>query len=226
VGAEASEKGKKNALEETAAPAILKSIAWTVDKDYVLGADDKSQFKYGERLVAATSEVTKRSDTTGDCVPRNQSTRKADLGLEDQPNLEGPRAPEALARVDVARRVVLAAMEAGARKVLQVKPGEATYQPLDGNAGFLRRIPVTVLFEGGTQELARLLATFEQEGTFLEVGSCRVGRAKDSRPEEGRLEIEVELAALTVEKQAPEGASEQPKGDDHGPKPPRRRRDR
>ena len=231
VGQEATEKGKKNALEETAAPAILRSIGWTVDKDYLLASDDKNPtLTYQGRTVAATDEVTKRADRTGVTIPRNPGTRKADLGFEESPNLEGPRAPEALARIDVSRRIVLGAMEAGTRKILQVRSSEATYTALDGNAGFLRRIPVTILFEGGTQELARLLATFEQEGAFLEVGSCRVGRVKDSRPEEGRLEIEVELAALTVEKQAPEGASTDPSkpSDDPGRKPPvrRPRRDR
>jgi hypothetical protein len=227
VGLEASEKGKKNALEETAAPAILRSIAWTVDKSFVLGANDKAQFVYPQALVNASDEVTQSADHSGTKLPRG-STNKADLGLDDNPTLDGARASEALAKVDLARRIALAAIEAGARKLLQIRPGEATYQPLDGGAGFLRRLPVGITFEGGTQELAALLATFEQEGRFLEVAQCHVGRVKDARPEEGRLEIELELAAFTVEKEAPAGAQDSPKSPDNpGRTPPvRRRRDR
>lgn len=225
---ESAEKGKKKSLEETAAPAILKALTWTVDKDYVLGAGEKNPAViYADLASKATLEVTRVANNLGIKIQRNQATQKADLGLDESPNLEGPRASEALARIDLARRVMLALLEARVSRVAQVRPGEASYQALEGGGGFLRRIPVTIVFEGGTQELAKVLATFEAEGAFLELGSLRTARIKDSRPEEGRLEVDLELGALTVEKEAPAGTATDKPGNDPG-KPPviRRRRDR
>src|SRR5581483_9286114 len=129
----------------------------------------------------------------------------------------GPRAAEALARCDVTRVVVGAALEVGIVQIDDVRQPPATYEPLEGGAGFLRRIPVGLVFEGTTAQLAALLAQFEpyedktsgkrvHDGRFLELGACRVTRAKDSRPEEGRLQIEAELGAPTIEREAPPDA--------------------
>lgn len=227
---EAGEKGRKKSLEDTAAPAILKAITWTVDKDYLLAPDEKSPaLVYPGHASTATDEVTRMADRTGIPIPRTASTHKADLMLEDSGSLEGPRAAEALARVDLARRVALALLDARVRKITQIHPSEASYTALEGSSGgFLRRLPVSVTFEAGTQELAHVLAAFQSEGAFLELGSLRTGRVKDSRPEEGRLEIDLELAALTVEKDAPAGSvtENKPSSDPGGKQPPKRRRDR
>jgi hypothetical protein len=112
-------------------------------------------------------------------------------------------------------------------KVIQVRQPSATYEPLEGGAGFLRRIPVGLVFEGNTLNLAQLVAKFETDptdgqGKFLELDACRVRRARDSRPEDGRLEIEVELSALTIEKEAPADASATP-GENRRPRGSRRR---
>lgn len=226
-GKEGVERGKKIALEDKAAKDILSSVTWTVDRAYVLGESDakNSSIAYLKRAASAAEDVGRRADKAGTNLPRKADSRLPDLGFEDGSNLEGPRAAEAVARCDLTRRIVIAAIDVGVAKIMAVRQPEATYQPLEGGAGFLRRIPVSLSFEGSAQDLAKLVLAFQQEGSFLELGSCRVTRAKDGRPEDGRLDIDVELGALTVEKEQPEDAKSPGDPDRGGRKRPPRRRD-
>jgi hypothetical protein len=234
AGAEAVEKGKKIALETTAAPAITKAVTWTVDPKYLLAEEERSKspaIAYARRVSMASEEVGRKADKVGTPLPRNQDSKQPELGVESGGTLDAAHAPEALARVDVARRILLAAIDAGVSKVVALRHAEATYDKLEGDAGFLRRIGVTVAFEGTAQDLARFVSAFEVDQSFLELSQCRVRRAKDARPEEGRLEVELEVGALTVEKEKPEDAKAgaQTQNPDDAPirRPPpgRRRRD-
>lgn len=225
-GQEAAEKGKKVALEEKARPAIESAVAFSIDPGYLLSEDEKKNatIAFARRRALAADEVGKKADRGGATIPRKES-HQPDLGFEEDVTVEGARAAEALARCDVTRTVVGAALDVGVQKIIAVRQNGASYEPLEGGSGFLRRIPVAIVFEGSTQKLAALLARFEQDGAgkFLELGACRVQRMSDSRPEEGRLQIEVELAALTIEKEAPADASATP--GDSRPRPRGRRRD-
>lgn len=227
-GQEAAEKGKKQALEEKARPAIESAVTFQVDKAFLLTEDEKKNatIAYARRRALAAEEVGKKADRAGAKIPR-RGANQPNLGFEEDITVEGPRAAESLARCDVTRAVVGAALDVGIFKIEDIRQPGATYEPLEGGTGFLRRVPVGLVFEGTTYQLSQLLARFEQEGTgrFLELGTCKVSRTRDSRPEEGRLTIEVELAALTIEKEAPPdstSSSAQP-GDPR--RPPRRRRD-
>jgi hypothetical protein len=226
-GKEGVERGKKIALEDKAAKDILASVTWTVDRSYILGEADakNSSIAYLKRTASAAEDVGRHADKAGTILPRKAESRLPDLSFEDGANLEGARAAEAVARCDLTRRVMNAAIDAGVTKFLAVRQPEATYQPLEGGAGFLRRIPVSLTFEAGAQELAKLLLSFQQEGSFLELGACHVTRGKDARPEDGRLDIELELGALTVEKEQPDDAKSPSDENKGGRKPPRRRRD-
>ncbi len=223
-GQEAAEKGKKIALEEKARPAIESAVAFTVDPGYVLSEEDKKHSNaLPKRRASAAEEVGKKADRTTAQIPRKDANLP-DLGFDDDAKAEGPHEAEAFARCDVTRYVVGSALDVGVMRVISVRQPNATYEPLEGGSGFLRRIPVAIVFEGTTQQLASLLAVFEKDGSgrFVEVGVCRVTRMPDSRPEEGRLQIELELGALTIEKEAPADAqstSTEQKGR------PRRRRD-
>ncbi len=225
-GQEAAEKGKKQALEDKARPAIENAVTFQVAKPFLMTEDDKKNptIAFARRRSLASDEVGKKADTKGAKIPRKNANQPS-LGFEEDVTVEGSRAAEMLARCDVTRTVVTAALDVGIMKVDDVRQPGATYEPLEGGGGFLRRIPVSIVFEGTTLQLAQLLGKFEQEsaGKFLELGTCRVTRTRDSRPEEGRLTIEVELAALTIEKEAPVDASSTPAGNDR--RPTRRRRD-
>jgi hypothetical protein len=225
-GQEAAEKGKKIAIEEKARPAIEQAVAWVVDKGFLLAEDDKknANIAYAKRRMVAGEEVSNKADKAGAVIPRKEN-RQPELGFEDDATVEGARAVEALARCDVTRQVVGAALDAGVTKILAVRQPVASYEPLEGGAGFLRRIPVDLVFEGTTVEAARILAAFEVESHFLELGAFRMGRVKGAPAEEGRLEIEIELAALTIEKEAPADAATTGPSTDPNRRPTRRRRD-
>jgi hypothetical protein len=212
-GQEAAEKGKKQALEEKARPAIESAVTFSIDPAYLLADDARKDgtLAFASARARVADEIGRKADKAGAKIPRKDS-RQPELGFEEDVRVEGARAAEALARCDVTRQVVGAALDVGILNLLAVKQIGSSYEPLEGGNGFLRRIPVALVFEGTTAQLANLLAQFQRDqgGKFLELGACHVGRLHDSRPEEGRLEIDVELAALTIEKEAPPDAASTP----------------
>lgn len=223
-GQEAAEKGKKQALETKARPAIESAVVFTIGERYLLKEDEKKNatIAYASRRAMAAEAVGKKADSARIQIPR-KGANQPNLGFAEDTTVEGAAASEALARCDVTRAIVCAAIDAGVTKIEDVRQTPATYEPLEGGAGFLRRIPVGLVFEGTTAQLAKLLASFEEPGRFMELTVCRVSRSRDSRPEEGRLTIEVELGALTTEKEAPADAQSSSTGETR--RPTRRRRD-
>ncbi|MBI3725853.1 hypothetical protein HY251_18145 [bacterium] len=229
-GAEANEKGKKKALEEKAAPEVRKTVIWTVPPDFVPKADDALPGATYEKLrAAAVDDMGKRADKSGVMMQRT-SEHRVELGLSGADGVTGPVLAEKFARVDLTTRIANAVLDAGVKKVDKIEQKEAGYSQLEGSEaekpGFLRRLPCTVTFEGTISQLAKVLATFEVEGSFLEVEACDVRRSKEAKPDgtDGRLTVSLTLTALTIEKDAPADSVKDP-GEDN-PKKHHRRGDK
>lgn len=195
--AEGLEKGRADALSERLEPALTRALLWQPAAEFVLPAGEASPaLFYASALSQAVSEVERHAARWNAQVPRGA----AGLGLAEQVN--DAAVPEALARADLARRLLLELLDAGVRQVSALSAGEARYEPRQGG-GFLRVLAARARFAADPAVLEAVLAAFAVEGSFLEVQSCELLRAGGSGPS---LSAELTLAALSVVEQPPEGA--------------------
>lgn len=225
-GKEGLEKGRRDGLTKSH-EAVMASLAWDAEEPFKLPAGEKNLpiFVAGAANAAAEA-IGRRSDRDGVKAPRTAQ----ELGIDAaDAKDDAARAQELLARADVVKRVVLAAIEAGARRVGPVRQAESRYldQPAKGDKPqFLRVLPIKVSLEIDAKGLAKLLDRFEEKGRFLEVNGLRASRPKD-QGEAGRLEVDVELVQVAVVDAAPvdsKGRSAPGPGEDEGRRRPTRPR--
>ncbi len=195
--AEGLEKGRAEALSQRLEPALTRALLWEPAAEFVLPEGEASPaLFYASALSKAVSDVERHASRWNAQVPRSAAA----LGLAEQVNHAA--VPEALARADLARRLLLELLDAGVRQVSALSAGEARYEPREGG-GFLRVLSVRVRFAADPAMLDAALAAFAVEGSFLEVQGCELLRASGSGPS---LSAELTLAALSVVEQPPEGA--------------------
>ena len=199
-GAEGREKGRAKALEEKAEPALVNTLTWKTASGFTLPKGEKSPVLfYATALSKAIGDIERRADKSNAKVPR----RAGELGLQTE--VEDPVVEESLARADLVRGVVIRLLDAGVRDLSFVEPGDAVYQARQGDARFLRTVPIRVSFTATTQLLAKVLAKFQVQGAFLQVRGCRIAR-ESSKPGSA-LVVELDLQALNIVASSPRGAS-------------------
>ncbi len=196
--AEGLEKGRAAALGERLEPALTRALLWRADSQFVLPEGEASPaLFYASALSKAVGEVQRHAARWNARVPRGA----AGLGLPEE--VTDAAVPEALARADLARRVVSALLDAGVREVAAVDPQEARYEARQGDERSLRVLPLRVSFTAGPRQLDAALAAFQVEGAFLEVDRCELLRAEGPG---GSLQVELSLLALDIVAQAPSEA--------------------
>jgi hypothetical protein len=205
-GAEGREKGRAESLETDLEPAVLKSLMWEPSPKLVLPAGEGDPVLwYATALREATSDLQRRVERVNAKFP----FRPADLGLQE--GLEAPMVVEALAKVDLVRGVLVRLLEVGVMELVSVDPGDARYEPRQGDGRHLRTLPLRVVFQGDARLLADVLARFQVKGSFLQVTGCQV-RRQGKQPGAGVVG-ELDLQALSGVDALPQGrASKAPSG--------------
>ena len=175
-GAEGLEKGRAQALTDKLEPALLQALLWRPDAVYVLPEGEKSPVLfYTETLSKAVKEIERHAARWNAKIPQGADA----LGLPAE--VGEAEVPEALARVGLIRRVLMKLLDAGVREVRSIDPDTAEYAEREADGRFLRQLPLTLVFEGHTELLAKVLGELQVEGSFLEVTGCRLSR--DEEPE-------------------------------------------
>jgi hypothetical protein len=216
--AEGLEKGRADALGAKLEPAVLRAVGWKADAGYELSSKETSAALYYASLASkAATEVESAAGRWNASVPKGSQG----LGLPADP-AKG-RVGEALAQVDLHRRLAIKLLDAGVRTIAKLDGQDPRYLPRDGGKGFVRQLPVRVTFQASAATLAKALAELQVEGSFVELLSCRVavrpGKPGVSDPEP--LEVELEVQALSLVEALPEGvasAADQPRGGRRGPR--------
>lgn len=202
-GAEGREKGRADALATKLEPALTKTVMWAPQAGFVLPEGDKSPaLFYDSARRKAISAVTRHGERWNASLPSPES-----LGLPEQIDPAG--VPEGLAKADLLKRVLTKVLDAGVRTVRSVDLGNVEYHERQGDDKLLRQMPVQVTFTGSIELLAKVLAEFQVEGSFLEVTTCTISRGGD-KPGAG-IEIDLNLQALSIvpKSAVPTGAAEQ-----------------
>lgn len=193
LGAEGLEKGRAAALGERLEPAVLDALLWRPDEGFVLPKGEKSGLMYYSDVASRAAKAV--ADKAAESNAQVPTTTQA-LGLVTEP--EEARVPEALAQVDLVRRLVLRLLAAGVRNVSRVELLDATYQAREG--GYLRQLPARLTFRARSETLARALGELQVAGSFVEVLGCRVTRERGAGEP---LLVELEVQALATVEQAP-----------------------
>ncbi len=192
-----------------------------------VGPETKAALELGRRPAAPEDFELRKGDDPQIKLVRARERVEQALAEAERRGLEPPKdpglarqarddqVPELLAVLDVAERVLRAAVEARVAKIDALAPLEAELieasPPPEGDAGaaaaaggaagaesggprpVLRRAPVRLAFTAPVDALQAFLATFQRSGSFLEVATLAVSRADD-----GRVKAEIELAGLTL----------------------------
>jgi len=196
--AEGLEKGRAVALADRLEPNLARSLLWRADPEFVLPAADASPALFhASALAKVAADVERRAARWNAQVPRGA----AGLGLPEEVDTDA--VPEALARADVVRRLVLSLLDAGVRRLEAVTPEAVDYEPR-GDGKLLRVLPVQVRFGGDLALIERVLAGLWGEGSFFEVEACELIRSTAGSE---TLEAELTLRALSVVDQAPPRAA-------------------
>ena len=199
-GAEGLEKGRAKALEEKAEPALVEALMWRSAEAFTLPAKEKSPVLfYATALSKALRDIERRADKTNAKVPR----RAGELGLHE--GVEDPMVVEALARADLVRGVVIRLLDAGVTEITFVEPSDAAYRPRKGDERFLRTMRIRVAFVGTTRLLARVLNTFQVQGSFLQVRGCQIRR--ETKRSGASLVVDLDLQSLVIVDETPRGVS-------------------
>ena len=198
-GAEGLEKGRNTALAKDLRPSVLGVVGWTGDSEFALPKGDRPALFYAGAVQAAERRLLEAASTWNAEVPRNAQA----LGLPSE--VEDAMVVETLARLDVSERVIRMLMDAGVRQVSGFVPQEVTYESPPGLGGHLRAIPFEVTFAGGPSVLGKVLRQLTEEGSFVEIVSCRVERTGDG-PTAG-VEVLLTAQALSLVDTIPEQAT-------------------
>lgn len=216
--AEGLEKGRAEALGARLEPAVLRAVGWTLDPAYELPKGAKSPgLLYASLAARAATEVESAASRWNASVPKGSQG----LGLQVDP--AAGRVGEALAQVDLHRRLTIKLLDAGVRTITKLDPQDPRYLPREAGKGFVRQLPVRVTFQASATSLAKALAELQVEGSFVELLSCRVS-VRPSKPgvsDAEPLEVELEVQALSLVEAMPEGvasADAQPRGGRRGPR--------
>lgn len=219
-GKEGLEKGRKDGLTRSH-EAVLAQLQWESEKGFELPAGEKNfTIVVTDAASRAAEAIVRAADREGVKAPRNAQ----DLGIDADVREDAARALEQLARADVLKRFILAAIEAGAKRIGPIKSLEARWTeqpPRDGKPAFLRVVPFSIGLECDARTLARILDRFQEKGRFLELVRARATRAKDAG-ESARLDVELELDQVAIVDAAP--TDDKHKGSDDGGRRPTRPR--
>jgi hypothetical protein len=197
-GAEGLEKGRALALAEKLEPSLAQTLLWKSDPAYLLKEGEGSPaLFYDNARHTAVGRVERHAARWNAQVPKGA----AGLGLREEVPAE--EVVEALAWADLVHRVVVKLLDAGVREITSVAPAEAQYPKREG-PGYLRQLPLGLTFTADVALLAKVLAAFQVQGEFLEVGACRVTRGK------GGLDVELELIGLSIVEERASGAAAGP----------------
>ncbi|MEZ6183858.1 MAG: hypothetical protein R3F62_02485 [Planctomycetota bacterium] len=215
-GAEGLEKGRHAALDKDLKPAVLGVLGWTSDPEFVLPQGDRSpRLFYAAAVTKAVERVSDAAATWNAEVPRDA----ASLGLPVE--VDDALVPEALARLDVIERVVRILLDAGVRRISDLRPEQVAYVSPQGLGGHLRAVPFEVSFSGGPSVLQKALKGLTEEGSFVEVLGCRVERTGEG-PQAG-VEVTLSAQALALVDAIPEAAKSQTQSSGGGGRGRRRR---
>lgn len=216
--AEGLEKGRADALGAKLEPAVLRAIGWKLEPAYELPKGEKSpELFYASLAAKAATEVESAAARWNASVPKGSQG----LGLQVEPNKA--RVNEALAQVDLHRRLAIKLLDAGVRTISKLDPQDPRYAPRDAGKGFVRQLPVRVSFQASAASLAKALAELQVEGSFVELLSCKV-TVRPGKPGVAQaepLDVELEVQALSLVEAMPEGvasADAQPRGGRRGPR--------
>jgi len=217
--AEGLEKGRAEALGARLEPAVLRAVGWRLEPAYELPKAEKSpELLYASLAAKAATEVESAASRWNASVPKGSQG----LGMQGQP--AKTRVGEALAQVDLHRRLAIKLLDAGVRTIAKLDAQDPRYLPRDAaGKGFVRQLPVRVTFQASAATLAKALAELQVEGSFVELLSCKV-TVRPSKPGVAisePLEVELEVQALSLVDAMPEGvasADAQPRGNRRGPR--------
>lgn len=213
-GKEGLEKGRAAALEESLEPALGQALYWSPVEGFTLpeGEGSPALFYDGARH-GAVEKVKRHADRWNAQVPKGA----AGLGLREE--VTPPEVPEALAWADLVHRVAIKLLDAGVRRIDAVEPRAARYHKREGDAKFLRELPLALTFEAGTELAAKALETLQKPGVFLELRECRLTRKGDDP--KAPLEVSVELIALSLVDALPQNAEASAEAGGGGRRPTR-----
>jgi hypothetical protein len=196
---EGLEKGRAAALGDKLEPSVLRTVLWTPEPSFQLPANETSPGLFYSTAASRTAkDIVEHAARWNATVP----STSGDLGLPAE--VDAARVQDALAEADVVRRVVTRVLDGGVRTVKTVAPGDPTYTQRDGATGFVRAVPLRLVFEATTATLAGALAELQVEGSAVEVVDLTVQRVTRAGGAEV-LEVELAVQALTVVEQAPAG---------------------
>jgi hypothetical protein len=217
--AEGLEKGRADALGARLEPAVLRAVGWKLEPAYELPKGERSpELLYASLAARAATEVESAASRWNASVPKGSQG----LGMQGQP--AKTRVGEALAQVDLHRRLAIKLLDAGVRTIAKLDPQDPRYLPRDAaGKGFVRQLPVRVTFQASAATLAKALAELQVEGTFVELLACKVTvrPGKPGMAQAEPLEVELEVQALSLVEAMPEGvasADAQPRGGRRGPR--------
>lgn len=197
---EGIEKGRTEALQGNLEPQIFTRLIWTLNSQRVVPKDA------GNRYILFTAKRREAKLKMRDAAKFDNIPLPKTYGFLNEANED--LVDEHLVRLDVTENLVITLIKGGANKIFRVSQGKTSYDPLifaQGDAKFLRRLPVSIECEIESNKIPAVLEAFQNSGKFLQVDGFEI--LKRNKAKGQRLLMTVSALTLSNSDQVGKGGS-------------------